>query len=265
MKSQLDKTVVPITQTVPRLEDILLALISQDPRLSISILFEENYDIPHIKAILKKNTPFIQVLPQVLMRQINSFLAPQAWASLFNVNKAWRTAVTTSVIRYFDTSPDISNLKQIQTYDFDALMKNLLEEVEHYSQTTHRRPEQAKALTQLGKEVPLLSNPIAKLLHCQKKINQVQRGIQNEYSRSISFFGKNNSQLYQILNSVSPDLQKLTQTLGFKKMILCAHLAPEHPVSKLFLNALLEIKSLKDIAHVPRLQAETSVSPGYFL
>lgn len=77
MKSKTDKSIVALSHRVPCLQDILLALIAQDVQLSKEIIQDQNLDLDHIKKVLKDSTPFIQLVPQVLMREINSFLSLQ--------------------------------------------------------------------------------------------------------------------------------------------------------------------------------------------
>lgn len=112
---------------------------------------------------------------------------------------------------------------------------------------------------------------MAKLLHFQKRIVGIQKQIEQEYSNRVSFFSTpRTSQLFQIIQSASPECLKLTQTPGFLKIILCIKLSSKHPFSKLFRDALLEIKGLQDAARLtiePQESHSTlylgSLHPGY--
>lgn len=45
------------------LQDIVVAAIAQDPYLSLEVLQNESFEAPHITDVLRKTTPFIQLLP----------------------------------------------------------------------------------------------------------------------------------------------------------------------------------------------------------
>lgn len=126
MKSKTDKSIVVLNHRVPRLHDILLALIAQDVQLSKKIIQDQTLELEHIKMVLKASTSFIQLIPEVLIRQINSFLSAEDWKSLYHVNKEWREAVTTSVNLYLNKSSDLMNLQQIKSVDIDIMELFLL-------------------------------------------------------------------------------------------------------------------------------------------
>ncbi|WP_157737133.1 F-box protein [Legionella lansingensis] len=237
------------TNTPARLQDIVLAAIAQNPDLSISIIHNKEYEIPHIKEALI-NSLFIQLLPVEIQCEIISFLPIQDWESLFKVSKAWQQQVVTAANLYLNSIKN--QLAPIQNYNFESLMKKLMNQVHAYDGQANNygrhpnRSTQINALFQLNDEIPCLTKPLAKLFHCQKKVGEIQSAIEKEYSYGSFFVSiPQNSRLYSILLPVSTECRKLTQRL--KKAMECAKFSPEHPVAKLFSDALLEIKNLQSL------------------
>ncbi|WP_454782187.1 hypothetical protein [Legionella sp. WA2022007384] len=229
------------------LKDIILKQIAQNPFLSIQLIQNKSFDDSNIPEVLTKITPFIHILPEELKCELLTFLPIRDWSSLFNVSSEWRRLVVCGADTFLnEVARDKPNV--ISVYNFEGMLNSLLKKVENYSLLTRRRPKQVGELKKLEEEMSSLTQPLAKLFHCQQRIDEIQRAITREYgiSTRVPFFvGPNNSKLYQILESSRKEIHTLTNSSWFKKVQFCVSLHPNHVVAKQFSDAFLELKNLQ--------------------
>ncbi|CAM2849913.1 Uncharacterised protein [Legionella steigerwaltii] len=260
MHSKSENTVTPVakTHTPNKLQDIILAKIAEDPWLSLDIIHNEQLLISYFKEALKNSAPFISIVPKELKLLILELTPIKDWKSLMKVSKEWRQLVAEAV------NPRLHvlayNLEPILTHDMGPTMETLLSQVEFYSQRSGRRANQVEQLMQLGKDMLILTKPLAKFLHCQQTISKIQGAIEGQYSGFGFYFGTpRNSQLFQIISSYAPKSLKLTNQPWFKELMFYIGLSPEHAVSKLFADAYLEIKNLKCLTPKADFEAEARI------
>lgn len=229
------------------LQDIVLAVIAQDPLLSEMLVQSKSVEDSHLHEVLTEITPFIQLLPLEIKCELLTFLPIQDWKALFKVSTEWKQAVMTAATLFLnEVARDKATV--ISLDDFERILENLLEKVMRYYQMTNRRPAQVCELKQLEKEVHSLKQPLAKLFYCQKRLAKMQLAIEREYGNwGVSFFsGSRNSELNNILESAREQCQNILESSWFKKVQFCANICPDHVIAKNIADAFLEIKGQKD-------------------
>lgn len=184
------------------------------------------------------------------------FLPVQDWESLWKVSHEWRQVVMTTAKIFLDqVEHDKLPVIQVDVNDFDVILKNLLDTVSYYAQYTQRRSHQVQDIRKLQQEASAFTQPLAKLIHCKIKVEEIQRTIDSEYNYT-HFFRPRNSQLYQILNSFLSESQNLIESSPLvKKIKFCADLYPQHATVKRLSEALLEIKGQKNrVEEKPKME-----------
>lgn len=223
--------------------DMCIPLIAEDSSLSLMLIQSEDFYAPHITDPLKKITPFIQLLPIELKCELIMFLPLQDWKSLWKVSHQWRQVVSTAA-EIFLNQVERDKLPPIQ-FDFDEMLKNLLAGVNKYAHDLGRRVGQVQEVRKLAEEVGSFTYPLTKLIHSRKKIEEIQKNIEKEYSYTF-FGGPRNSRLYQILGAFRKESQQVIDSPWFQKIKFCADLYPEHAVTKQLEDMSLEIKERKN-------------------
>lgn len=232
--------------------DMCIPLIAEDPSLSLMLIQSEEFYAPHITDPLKKITPFIQLLPTELKCELIKFLPVQDWQSLWDVSQEWRQVVLTSAKIFLDqVERDKLPLIQLSLNDFDPILENMQKQVKEYTRgrryaPNEKRAEQVKEIKKLTLKEHSLTQPLAKFIHCTKKIREIHKAIGSEYSGLQSFFGPRNSQLYSILDSFLRNSQNLIENSpGLKKIKFCASLHLQHAATKRLSETLSEINGQK--------------------
>ncbi|KTD82485.1 hypothetical protein [Legionella waltersii] len=246
----ISKTEIKNNSSPKSLRDIVLDVIAKDPSLSLSIIQDEKIWIPHLKEELLKSTPFMELLPLDLKYEIVLRLPLKDWEALYTVSKEWKLLVTRAANAYLDTNKIMEKLKPIQSYDFNLAIQNLMTQVNLYHQQTGSRAVEVRLLNQLGQQVMCsLTSPWAKLVYLQKKIDEVQNSIKNEYGNyGNGFFssGPKTSLLFNILNQFRPPYSSIVKSPWVKEALSYTRFTPQHPVSKFFLEATIELSKLKE-------------------
>ncbi|QLZ70413.1 hypothetical protein FOLKNPGA_03227 [Legionella sp. PC1000] len=237
-------------QSPKSLQDMVVAVIAQDPFLSRALAQDKSFEDSRFIEVLKKIAPFIQILPTELKCELIMFLPLQDWKSLRKVNIEWRQVVNTAAKIFLDqVERDTLPVVRIDANDFDAILKKLLEEVDTYAQSTGRRAEQVQVVRKLKGAASSFIQPLEKLMYCKQKINELQRTIEGEHNGGymLSFFSNpNNSRLHGILKSFLKESQDLIESSPWlEKIKFCTSLYPQHAVVKRLAEALLEIKGQK--------------------
>ncbi|PWY56717.1 hypothetical protein DGG96_04735 [Legionella qingyii] len=243
--------------SIQSLQEIILAVIAQDPLLVIKLIQNKSFEDTLIPEILKKSTPFINLVPAELKCELLKFLPIRDWCSLFKVSNEWRQLVITAAELFLN---EVARDKPtvILVDKFEESLNSLLEKVKSYHQKTRRRPRQVQEIKQLESEVKSFTQPLAKFFHCQKRMDEIQRAIERGYGNStlVSIFsGPGNSQLYQIIESFLKECKRNTDSTWFRKVQYCVSLCPEHVIAQQFSDAWLEIKNLQVDLKIPLLSA----------
>ncbi|MCW8470782.1 F-box protein [Fluoribacter gormanii] len=243
--------------SIQSLRDMALAVIAKDPFLSIKLIQNNSFEDSLIPEILTKITPFIHLVPAEVKCELLTFLPIRDWNSLSKVSKEWRQLVIVAAELFLN---EVARDKPtvISVDNFNGMLNSLLENVERYSKEARRRPAQVRELKQLESEVNSLTQPLAKLFYCQKRLDEIQRAIAREYGIStlVSIFsGPGNSQLYQIIESFLVESQEFNNSSWYKKVQYCVSMCPEHVIAQQFSAALLEIKNLQDDIKIPLVSA----------
>ncbi len=246
VRDPLDATKGSQNVSPKSLQDIVLAVIAQDPLLSEMLVQSKSFEDSHLHEVLTKITPFIQLLPLEIKCELLTFLPIQDWKALFKVSTKWKQAVMTAATLFLnEVARDKATV--ISLDDFERILKNLLENVVSYYRITYRRPAQVCELKQLEKEVHSLTQPLAKLFYCQKRLAEMQLAIEREYENVMPFFSSpRNSKLYNVLESARKQCQNILESSWFKKVQFCVSLCPDHVIAKHVADAFLEIKGQKD-------------------
>ena len=199
-----------------------------------------------LKDFINK-TPLINRVPTEIKLGVLSFLSDENWQSLLLVSKDWNQLVISVACSYLDSVEN--KIKKIRP--IGKLQEDLFTEVEEYSlKCPKAHPLQVKEFMTLKSELTNLSSPLAQLFLYHKKTNKIQKDIheslllKNANDQLPSVTKLKNIQLYYLLNSYYGETDWPNE-IWFKSAMFCSGFSANHPVTKLFSNAFLEIKKME--------------------
>ncbi|STX29318.1 Uncharacterised protein [Legionella beliardensis] len=199
----------------------------------------------------------LTTLPPELKSQIALFLTINDWFSLRLADSAWKSIVTSAATLYLTSMEQRLPQLIASNFDFDLLLQKLLEEFkslrERFEGKGVKRAE--KRLEEMNDVIKNLQDPIAKFLFLKEQLSEQladsSQQLFKESNATHSFLFRSgfmqsfHQRFKEIIQPIFDNCTNFSESLGFKKMLICIKLCSEHPLAQRWAQATLQVKEQK--------------------